>query len=171
MKAGLILRAAFAGAFLTFLASCESGGVTSGDGFRKQYTVARTALEEGRYDVAIRHYQRMIPNAGRAAPRLQLEYAHAQLRAGDYAGARVSAGTLAQEQSGDARLAALAVAGTAAHELGLAARQSGDPASAKALLTEAQSAMAEVVNSNPDLDPLGALSGRLASIKVQLAAL
>ncbi|MBE1291293.1 MAG: tetratricopeptide repeat protein [Rhodobacteraceae bacterium] len=168
MKAGFLTRAAFVGAFSVFLISCEEGsGSLAGSGFRDQYIVARSALEEGRYDTAMRRYERMIPTAGQAAPRLKLEYAHAQLRAGDYAGARQTATALAQGRSDGGRQAALAVAGAAAHELALQAKAQGDRATAKALFAEARSAMEEVVKTAPKMDPHGALAGRVATIKVQ----
>ena len=167
MKAGPLTRAAFVGVFSVFLISCEEGGSFSGTGFRDQYIVARSALEEGRYDTAMRRYERMIPNAGQAAPRLQLEYAHAQLRSGDYSGARQTANALAQGRSGAARHAALSVSGAAAHELAMQAKARGDTATAKALMTEARSDMEEVVQQSPSLDPHGALAGRVATIKVQ----
>ena len=85
--------------------------------------------------------------------------------------ARREARALAQGQSGSARRAALSVAATAEHELGLVAIQQGDPAAARQLLHAADAAIAEVLASEPELDPLGALAGRQASIKVRLKAL
>ena len=156
-----------AGALL-LLGSC---GDSIGGGFQSQYAVARNALEVGDYARAKRGYQKLLAEAGPLAPRLQLEYAHTELRAGNYAEAAQLAGSLAQSQSGEARAAALAVQGTAQHELGMTLLSQNDFAGGKQQLVQAQAALAEVLKSNPDLDPLGAMAGRRASIEVRLKAL
>lgn len=157
------------------LVSCEQGTPRAskpGDaGFRNQYFAARDALEDGKYDRASRTYARLLTRAGPLEPRIRLEYAHALLRGGDHAAAAREARTLARSQSGTARRAALSVAATAEHELGLAAIQNGDAASGKRLLQQADEAITEVLTSDPGLDPLGALAGRQASIRVRLKAL
>lgn len=140
-------------------------------GFHAKYAVARNALEGGDYARASRSYQRLITQAGPLAPRLQLEYAHAELRAGNYGEAARIAGTLAQGQSGAARGAALAVQGTAQHELGLALLAKGEIAPGKAQLTQASAALAEVLKARDDLDPLGSMAGRRASIEARLQKL
>ncbi|MEP4037191.1 hypothetical protein [Pseudophaeobacter sp.] len=168
-KRGFLGGMTLCGALL--LGSCgESTGSGSG-GFHSKYSVARNALESGDYARAKRSYQRLIAEAGPLAPRLQLEYAHAELRAGNYAEAARIAGDLARSQSGEARGAALAVQGTAQHEqaLGLLAKGEGKPA--KALLTQARAALSEVLKSATDLDPLGAMAGRRAQIEASLQKL
>lgn len=161
-KAGLVLGAAL------LLGSC---GDTIGGGFQSQYAVARNALEVGDYARAKRGYQKLLSQAGPLAPRLQLEYAHAELRGGNYAEAARLAGGLARSQQGDARGAALAVQGTAQHEQGLMLLSQGQTDAGKAQLTAAQTALAEVLKSHPDLDPLGSMAGRRASIAARLKAL
>ena len=155
------------------LASCDETqtGFGADQSFRKHYMSARTALEEGNYARASRAYKRLIPQAGAFAPRLRLELSHSLLRAGDYADAAAEARALAAAQEGTARRAALAVLGTAEHEMALAARAAGDPDATRRHLKAADAAIAEVLKHDPELDPLGALAGRQASIKVQLKSL
>lgn len=161
-KAGLVLSAGL------ILGSC---GDTIGGGFQSQYAVARNALEVGDYARAKRGYQKLLAEAGPLAPRLQLEYAHAELRAGNYAEAARIAADLAANQTGDARGAALAVQGTAQHEQGLLLLSQGQVEPGKAQLKAAQAALGEVVKSHAGLDPLGSMAGRHASIAVRLRAL
>ena len=153
------------------LSGCEDGSGAGSSSFRKDYTTARSALESGQYDKANRIYARMLPAAGPLQSRIQLEYAHSLLRSGSYGAAIQQAQALSQAQSGTARSAALAVLGTAHHELGLTALTTQDAATGRQHLAAAQSAISEVLNSDPELDPLGALAGRQASIKVQLKSL
>lgn len=170
MQAFPIARAAIAGLALVFIGSCDQVSV-GGSGFQTKYAVARDALENGHYDRAKRQYLVLIKDAGPLAPRLQLEYAHAELRSGNYSEAANIANSLARSQTGEARAAALSVQGTAQHELGLQLLAQGNNAAGKENLTAAQSALAEVLKTNPDLDPIGSMAGRLASIKVRLATL
>ncbi|MEP2716396.1 hypothetical protein [Pseudophaeobacter sp.] len=152
------------------LGSCgESLGPKGG--FHSKYSVARNALESGDYARASRSYQRLIAEAGPLAPRLQLEYAHAELRSGNYTEAARIAGSLADGQSGEARGAALAVQGTAQHELGLALLAKGEVEPGKAQLIQARAALDEVLKSPADLDPLGSMAGRRASIAARLQKL
>lgn len=153
------------------LSGCDDGSGAGSNSFRKDYTAARGALESGQYDKANRIYARMLPQAGPLQPRIQLEYAHSLLRSGAYDAAIQQVQGLSQSQSGTARSAALSVLGTAHHELGLAALTNQDTASSRQHLAAAQNAITEVLSSDPELDPLGALAGRQASIKVQLKAL
>ncbi len=154
------------------LVGCDEGLSSFGDqGFRTHYIAARDALEEGHYDRASRRYARLLEQAGPFEPRIRLEYAHALLRGGDYAGAAREARSLSTHGTGSARRAALAVQATAEHELGLRAIQAGDAALGKRFLQQADAAIAEVLKHEPALDPLGALAGRQASIKVRLKAL
>lgn len=156
------------------LAACTGGagiGAPGSKGFRADYTVARAALEAGRYDRANRAYAALLPQAGPLAPRIRLEYAHSLLRGGDFTAAARQSRALADSQQGRARAAALSVHGTALHEIGLAAIQSGDSAGGAAHLRDARAALAEVLTQHPDLDPLGALAGRKASIEARLKLL
>lgn len=165
-----ITRAGLSGLAILFLVGCDDAAVGQ-KGFEAKYAVARTALEEGNYEVAKRHYLKLVPQAGPLAQRLQLEYAHAALRSNDFGKAAAVTSSLANTQTGEARSAALAVYGTAKHEMGMIALGQGDTASGKAHLTAARGALAEVVKKHPDMDPIGSLAGRLASIKAQLKAL
>jgi len=174
MSAGKFLKPAMAGIFVMALASCEDGGLsgTSGsDRFRKDYTAARSALEAGQFATANRIYARMLESAGPLESRIRLEYAHSLLRGGAYDQAAAQAQGLANSQTGTARSAALSVLGVARHEMGLSALADGDAAGGRAHLIAARTAMAEVLANDPDLDPLGALAGRQASIAVRLKAL
>ncbi|CUH89346.1 outer membrane assembly lipoprotein YfiO [Phaeobacter sp. CECT 5382] len=153
------------------LGSCGESSGSGSHGFHSKYAVARNALESGDYARAKRSYQKLITEAGPLAARLRLEYAHAELRAGNYAEAAKIAGDLAQGQSGEARGAALAVQGTAQHELGLMLLAEGDGEAGKAQLTQARAALAEVLKSHADLDPLGSMAGRRASISARLQKL
>lgn len=170
MQAIPFSKLAIAGCVVLLLGSCDAptGGQS---GFQKQYVVARDALESGQYARASRAYGQLMQKAGPLRPRLQLEYAHSELRAGNYAEAARLASDLAQNQKGQDRAAALAVQGTAQHELGLAALQKGDAESGKTLLSAADKALSEVVKTHPDLDPLGSLAGRRAAIRARLKRL
>jgi tetratricopeptide (TPR) repeat protein len=152
------------------LAACNTAPGTA-TGFRTTYFAARGALEEGRYGQANRQYQQLMTSAGPFLPRVQLEYAHSLLRAGDYAAAAQVAEQMAATETGAAGASALAVAATARHELGLAALAQGQTEAGRADLQKARAGMAEVLESHPELDPLGALAGRRASIEVRLRAL
>ena len=168
--AGQFLKPAVAGVFLMALIGCDDGQNAGSDGFRRDYTSARSALETGNYDKSNRIYARMMQEAGPLRDRIQLEYAHSLLRSGTYDQAATQAQALSQRQSGTARSAALAVLGTAYHELGLTAMTGGDTTKGRQYLTQAQSVFAEVLKNDPELDPLGAIAGRQASITVQLKA-
>ncbi len=171
MRAGSRTRAGLSGLIFLGLAGCQEGSSFGQQTFRGQYATARNALEAGQYARANQTYVRLIQRAGPLAPRIRLEYAHSQLRSGDYVAAANQAGTLAEQQEGAARAAALAVRGTAQHELGLAAFSEGDAKTARVYLKEAAAAFDEVLKDHPDLDPLGALAGRRASIKVRMGGL
>lgn len=165
-----VIAAFVALGFVLPLAACSTAPGNA-SGFRKNYVVARAALEDGAYDKATRQYKGLMESAGPFLPRIQLEYAHSLLRAGDYAGAARIAEAMALSEQGAASAAALAVAATARHELGKAALAQGDKAAGKAHLTRAAAAMGEVLQGHPELDPLGALAGRKASIAARLKAL
>lgn len=140
-------------------------------GFQGKYMSARMALEKGNYAQANRLYASLLPSAGPLEPRIRLEFAHSQLRAGKFGKAAQTASVLAQSQTGAARSAALSVQGTAEHEAALEMLKKGRSQEAQELMRSAQSAMAEVLTSNPELDPLGAIAGRKATIDVRLKTL
>ncbi|GGX70449.1 hypothetical protein GCM10007385_44330 [Tateyamaria omphalii] len=158
-------------AMLLTLVGCAPDLGTGVSSFQKQYATARTALESGRYARAIQAYSRIVEQAGPLTSRIELELAHSYLRDGQYAAASKTARRVANAETGDAKFAALAVQGTADHELGLAALKTGDTAKGRSFLTQADTAMKTVLESNAELDPLGALAGRRASIAVRLKTL
>lgn len=165
-----LARAGLTGLALLFVASCEGIGVGHSN-FQVKYAVARDALENGNYEAAKRHYMKLVTEAGPLAHRLQLEYAHAELRSGDFGRAAAISSSLANSQTGDARSAALAVYGTAQHELGLELLSQGQKSAAKTHLTSAQKALSEVLKSNPEMDPIGSLDSRVSSIQARLKSL
>ncbi|MEL7091486.1 MAG: tetratricopeptide repeat protein [Pseudomonadota bacterium] len=162
------IQPAVAGAALLALVSCGVEGALGPNSFQSQYDTARSALESGRYARAITGYERLAATPGPFQARVQLELAHSYLRAGEYAKAAQTARALTAVLDGEGRAAALAVQGTADHELGLAALAEGDRARGASFLRQADAAMKEVVDTHPELDPLGALAARRASIKVRL---
>lgn len=164
----MALAGLLAGGLLT-LSGCATESQGAG-GFQRNYLAARGALEAGDYARANTQFAALMTSAGPFLPRVQLEYAHGLLRAGDHAGAAREATALA-DRSARARGAALAVAGTAQHELAKTALASGDTATGKAELLNAQASLAEVLSAYPDLDPLGALSARQAAITARLERL
>lgn len=165
-----IARAGITGLALIFIVGCEGIGVGHSD-FQVKYAVARDALENGNYESAKRHYTKLLQDAGPLSYRLQLEYAHAELRSGNYGQAAALASSLANAQVGDARSAALAVYGTAQHELGLELLGQGQTSAGKTHLVSAQKALSEVVKTSPEMDPIGSLEGRVASIQARLKSL
>ena len=169
MQAGSRARAGLAGLSLLLLAGCGEG--VGEKGFQKQYAVARDALERGLYVRASEVYSELIPKAGPLAPRLKLEYAHTLLRAGHFHKASAHAEALAHAQHDTARSAALAVHGTAEHELGLAALAAGNDAAGKQHFQSAHTSLSELLAEDPQLDPLGAMKGRRDSINKRLKTL
>lgn len=171
MTARSLAAAGLFGAALLLLGGCDEGTGIGEKNFQKHYAIARDALERGRYAQASEAYARLIPRAGPLAPRIRLEYAHTQLRAGHYDKASQLAKALAQSDDTTLRSAALAVYGTAEHELGAAALQASDRAAGKRHLAAAQSALGEMLAAHPEMDPLGAMAGRKASIDIRLKSL
>ena len=171
MQAGRTARAGLFGVAVVALVACEEGAPFGHQTFRAQYAVARDALENGHYEKAGRSYQRLMEQAGPFAPRIRLEYAHTLLRKGDYAQAAAQAGTLVQGEKGAARAAALAVKATAEHEIALQMLAEGNRGEGKRYLESADRGMAEVLKTHPELDPIGSLAARRASIKVRKSAL
>ena len=160
------------GSLIFTLAACEPGVVSKGAGFQRNYSTARKALEAGDYPVALKGYGTLIKTGGPLEPRLRLEYAHALLRANHYAEAARISGALANRLKGTDRAAALAVRGTAEHELALTAMAKGEygPETRKNL-TSARAALSEMLKTDPDLDPLGAMAERHKDITSELATL
>ncbi|OAN75965.1 hypothetical protein A8B82_15755 [Sulfitobacter sp. EhC04] len=153
------------------ISSCAENGSLGQKSFETEYSTARNALEGGDFAKANRVYKRLVPDAGGFEPRIRLELSHGYLRAGDFDAAAQEAGSLAQSQSGDGRAAALSVQATAVHELGLKALAQGDKETGKSYLEQAEAALTEVLKTNPDLDPLGSMAGRKASIQSRLSGM
>ncbi|MDB2408104.1 hypothetical protein N9W17_06290, partial [Jannaschia sp.] len=172
MKTGRISCAAVAMLLSVAVASCtQTEGSGGSVGFQSQYDTARGALEAGDYRKATRLYKQLVPKAGPLGVRVRLEYSHAVLRAGDYAGAAEMSDSVASDAEGGARAAALAVRGTAEHEMALQYLGTGDAEAGAAHLAKARAALREVLDAHPDMDPLGSLAGRVAAIDARLAAM
>lgn len=166
------LLACSLGAAVLFSAACAVEPSSKGNNFKGRYLVARDALEEGSYKKAISSYKAMMPQAGPLEARLRLEYAHSLLRSDKFIEAGREARLVAANQQGDGRLAALAVQGTADHEVALAALAAGQNDTAtKARLAAAGSALDEVLEQRKIFDPLGTLAQRRAAITTTLAGL
>lgn len=172
MRHHIAKRALLSVGLCAALTACEPGVVSDGASFQRNYASARRALEAGNYESAIRSYAALIPNAGPFEPRLRLEYAHALLRAGRYDEAAEVADVLAGGLQGGDRAAALAVSGTARHESALSDIRSGTAGPGTVTkLRGADAALTEVIATDPDLDPLGAMTSRRADIRRELAQL
>lgn len=158
--------------FLLILVACQEGQTTDRAGFKAKYQVARNALEEGSYARAGRNYKALLAQAGPLEPRVRLEYAHSLLRNDQFEAAAAEAGKVANSQTGNARLAALAVRGTADHELARAAIANGQrDAAVRARLQAAASALDAVLKHAKTFDPVGSLATRRKQIAADLAAL
>ncbi len=170
MRARIDRRFLGLGGIIFILAACEPGVVSKGAGFQRNYSASRKALEAGDYEVAIKGYSIMIQEGGPLEQRLRLEYAHALLRANHYDEAARISGALANQLKGTDRAAALAVRGTAEHEIALAAMANGDygPATKKRLIS-ARAALKEMLKADAELDPLGAMASRYKDIASELA--
>lgn len=159
------------------VSACQDGGAGSGaeasrKGFKSNYNVARSALEKGQFAKASRHYADLLPRSGPFKPRVRLEYAHALLREGKFDLAAAEARKVASQLDGAARSAALAVQGTADQEWARARLTRGQTGTDVATrLRAARTAFDEVLQKNPELDPLGALEVRRKSVELELASL
>lgn len=149
------------------LSSCESTGTLSGGGAHSDYLVARRALENGNYTVAIRHYERLLGAFGAEAGHLQLEYAHSLLRANRFDDAIRQADMLVDRQVGSLRSSALAVRGTARHEAARLAATNGT-GNVTALLEAAEADLSAFLGAQADLDAAGAMRARLEMIRADL---
>jgi hypothetical protein len=160
------------GAGLTLMVACQDVSTTRASGFKGKYLTARTSLETGDYNRAIRGYANLLQTAGPLEARLRLEYAHSLLRANRFSDAAKQANVVSQIQDGDDRLAALAVLGTAQHEMARAAMAKGKrDASVRANLVSAESALKEVSRRGKKMDPLGSMAARRKVIRAELASL
>lgn len=155
------------------LASCEAAGTLVGGGWRSDYLVARQALENGNYDLAARRYGRLMQgHNSSSASQLQLEYAHALLRAGRNAEAVEAANPLVDGPDNAIRASALAVRGTAMHEAARdrLARGLADD-TAQRLLVAAQADLTIFLTHHSALDTAGSMHARSQIISAQLARL
>lgn len=171
MQIFTLARAGMLGLSVFMISSCAEMGSVGQKSFQSQYTSARSALEQGDYDKSSRAYRALLPDAGELQPRVQLELSHSYLRAGNFAAASKEASRLAGAQNGKGRAAALSVQATADHEMGLQALAKGDAKAGKSYLMQADVALTELLQTNPDLDPLGGMAGRKANIKTRLETL
>lgn len=133
--------------------------------FKADYFSARAALENGQFVQAADQYRSLVPMAGPMAGRVQIEYAHALLRAGRFEEAASEAGSAADTLRGLARASALAVQGTAEHELALSMMTEGqndEPAYRR--LVAARAAFDAIGEDFARLDPEGYLAKRRALI-------
>lgn len=164
------LSAAYAvslGAFM-FLTGCDEGGYSSvsrAGNFRIDYQKARSALEAGSYSKAVRRYGSLLERSGPAAGRVRLEYAHALLRANQFADAALMARRSAAEQTGLARASALSVQATAEHEIARASMSGGHyDRSVYNQLVTAGAAFDQAFNLHPELKTDGLLAMRRLEI-------
>lgn len=144
------------------LGSCEAAGTLPGAGPRSDYLVARQALETGNYALAARRYEVLI---GRVAPgsarRVELEYAHALLRADRHEQAIAVASGLIGAADGAIAGSALAVRGTARHEAARARIDRGDRGpETRALLVGARDDLAAFLRAHSALDAGGSMRAR-----------
>jgi len=150
--------------------SCEPAGTLSGgSGRTNDYLVARQALETGNYDLAIRHYERLLSFTGDAAGRIQLEYAHSLLRGGRFADAIAVSDSLIAANGGSLEASALAIRGTARHQQAreLIAQGKGG-AELPRLLQSARADLNLFLTTYPNLDAAGAMTARVQLIDVDL---
>lgn len=155
------------------MASCEAAGTLPGGGPRSDYSVARQALETGNYTLAIRRYESLIASQeGRSAARLQLELAHALLRADRFDEAINLASRLTGRQGDSIEASALAVRGTARHEAARARIERGENgAELRALLQGARDDLTAFLRDHAALDAAGSMRARAQLIKADLAGL
>ncbi|WP_189799581.1 tetratricopeptide repeat protein [Tateyamaria sp. syn59] len=150
------------------LVGCVEPGTSGTQSFQSPYLNAREALEKGNYRNALRLYSGLLDRAGPLNKRIQLELAHVHLRSGDFEDAARGSWDLAQSTTGTDRSAALSVYATATHEIALGLLAEGDTSEGAKQLGAAQKAFDEVLRNDPQLDPLGSLQGRKASIEARL---
>lgn len=144
------------------LSSCERAGTIAGGGPGSDYSVARQALETGNYDLAIRHYQGLLNRVHpTSAARLQLEYAHGLLRGNRFSEAIQASDVLIDRPDDSIRGSALAVRGTARHELARQLIERGQrDAQVRQLLEGARDDLAHFLAQHADLDSGGSMRAR-----------
>lgn len=165
--ARLVWRPVLVLAAASLVASCEHTGTLAGGGAQSDYLVARRALENGNYVVAIRHYERLLEELGADAGYLQLEYAHSLLRANRFDDAVRQASLLIDVHSGALRGSALAVRGTALHERARLMSVRGDD-DTRSLLERADEDLSAFLASNAELDAGGAMRARRELVRADL---
>ena len=158
---------------LVLLTSCEAAGTLAGGGAQSDYLVARQALETGNYDLAVQRYGRLMGSLDSgSASRVQLEYAHALLRANRYDDAIAAADPLIAGRDGSIQASALAVRGTARHEAARARLTQGQAdAATRALLEGAREDLTRFTRENGPLDTAGSMRARLQLIAADLETL
>lgn len=165
-------RAAVFTAMAFFLMSCEPAGTIVEGGRADDYAVARQALETGNYPLAITRYERLLDRAGDAAGRLKLEYAHSLLRAGRYEEAIEVSTALIDTHGGSLKGSALAVRGTAQHQIVRVKLDAGErEPGMRARLIAAQVDLQSFVDNHSKLDAAGAMKTRIEMIDADLGSL
>lgn len=153
-------------------AACDTVTPRDDAGFKSEYLVARNALEGGKYAQAVKLYAALLDRSGPLSPRVRLEYAHSLLRDNQFDEALQQARIVAENQTGTGRLAAMAVVGTAEHEIALIALEKGKSGAAvKKRLLAARAAFDEVLKAGKTMDPIGAIAARRSEVNQQLASL
>lgn len=157
----LVAHAVLAAAVL-ILSSCENAGSIAGGGSGSDYSVARQALETGNYNLAIRRYENLLTRVNPAtAARLQLEYAHSLLRANRFSEAIQATGVIVDRPDDSIRGLALAVRGTARHELARQLMAQGErDARTRQLLEGARDDLAYFLGQHNALDSGGSMRAR-----------
>ncbi|MEL6434873.1 MAG: hypothetical protein AAFQ28_13835 [Pseudomonadota bacterium] len=162
-------RAAVFSAMAFFVMSCEPAGTIVEGGRADDYAVARQALETGNYPLAIVRYERLLDQAGDAAGRLNLEYAHSLLRAGRYEDAITVSSALIETQGGSLKGSALAVRGTAQHQIVRGRLDAGETEPGlRSRLLAAQADLKSFIKNHSNLDAAGAMKARLEMIAADL---
>lgn len=153
---------------LLVISACDDTGPFAGKSlsagfgttFQERYFAAREDLEDGNFNAAARKYRGLSSEFADSdlAARLDLELAHALLRGGDYAEAAEVSTSVMRGAQGPLRGLALAVHGTARHEM---AKAKGNPADFAA----AEAALSDMIENYPDLDRGGAMARRLSILR------
>lgn len=156
------IRSALLLATTLALGSCEAAGTLPGAGPRSDYLVARQALETGNYTLAAHRYESLIDRvAPGSARRVELEFAHALLRADRHDQAIAVASGLIGAADGAIAGSALAVRGTARHEAARARIDRGDRGpETQALLAGARDDLAAFLDGHGALDAGGSMRAR-----------
>jgi thioredoxin-like negative regulator of GroEL len=172
MQARQSITVVMLGVALLLPTACQNVQPSKNATFKSKYLVARGALEEGNYSRASHTYQALLTQAGPLASRMRLEYAHSLIRDNRFEDASREARTISENQTGDARIAALTVQATADHELARAAMARGERDKAvRNRLQSASKSLDEVLKKGKAFDPLGSMAERRRIIKKELASL